>query len=267
MHMRPPGPVPNNPSPTRGTYGPHTSMSLTQGLLSATATPPPSAKPTILCLHGGGTNSTIFKIQTIRLQRALEATFDFVFIDAPFESPAGPGVMPIFEDCGPYYRWLRPGAEELDVETRALISATLAAEGRPFVGIMGFSQGGQTAAATCLEQQQQVVAAAQAKAERGRIGFGVFLNSTSLPVTAGSGVGGDGDRQLIGLPSLHVVGLQDPWKEDGERLWQGSFEKDKAKKVEFDIGHRLPTRQEDTEVIAREVKRLYEEAKGMTQRC
>ncbi|EKD16727.1 uncharacterized protein L3040_001466 [Drepanopeziza brunnea f. sp. 'multigermtubi'] len=260
--MRPPGPVPNNPSPTRGTYGPHTSMSLTPGLLSATATAPPSGKPTILCLHGGGTNSTIFNIQTIRLQRALGATFDFVFIDAPFESPAGPGVMPIFEGCGPYYRWLRPGVEELDAETRALISATLAAKGRHFVGIMGFSQGGQTAAATCLEQQ--VVAA---KVGRGRIGFGVFLNSTSLPVTAGSGVDGDGDRQLIGLPSLHVVGLQDPWREDGERLWQKYFEKDKAKKVEFDVGHRLPTRQEDTEVIAREIKRLYEETKGMAQRC
>lgn len=100
--------------------------------------------PTILCLHGGGTSSTIFNIQTIRLQRALSSNFSFIFLDAPFESPAGPGVLPVFEGCGPFYRWLSLGGEGLQT-TRDLIKHTLLEpdkEGkkRNAVGVLGFSQ-------------------------------------------------------------------------------------------------------------------------------
>lgn len=59
----------------------------------ATVSPNPT-KPAILCLHGGGTNVTIFKVQTIRIQRALSSHFEFVFLDAPFEAEPGPGVHP-----------------------------------------------------------------------------------------------------------------------------------------------------------------------------
>ncbi|KAK2809720.1 hypothetical protein FQN50_003565 [Emmonsiellopsis sp. PD_5] len=64
--------------------------------------------PAILCLHGSGTSSEIFQIQTIRLRRELSDRFSFVFVNAPFETEPGPGVLPVFADVGPYYTWVDP---------------------------------------------------------------------------------------------------------------------------------------------------------------
>ncbi|KAK2737578.1 hypothetical protein FQN55_001008 [Onygenales sp. PD_40] len=64
--------------------------------------------PAILCLHGAGTSSEILHIQTIRLRRELSDRFSFVFVDAPFETEPGPGVLPVFADVGPYYTWVDP---------------------------------------------------------------------------------------------------------------------------------------------------------------
>lgn len=235
-------------------------MSLTPGILSSPSSSG-SAKPTLLCLHGGGTNAQIFNIQTVRLQRALSDAFDFIFIDAPFPDRPGPGVVPVFEGCGPFYRWLTSGTDAVPAETRTLVSSVLASKERDYVGTVGFSQGGALAAALCQEQQF-AAAAAQSTADatnrrHGPVRFAVFLNATSPPLL--SALGPEGKGGLIRIPSLHVVGSQDPWKEDGEKLWATYFDEPTAKKVDFDIGHRLPTSEEDTAVIAAEIRRLYRE--------
>src|SRR5271154_2020825 len=62
--------------------------------------------PAILCLHGGGSNSTVFKIQTRRLQWALNSQFRFVFAQAPHEGTPGMGMLPVFASCAPFYRWV-----------------------------------------------------------------------------------------------------------------------------------------------------------------
>jgi hypothetical protein len=62
--------------------------------------------PRILCLHGGGVSGQIFRIQTARLRNALRDHFTFFFVDAPFPAEPGPGVLPFFEGCGPYYKWV-----------------------------------------------------------------------------------------------------------------------------------------------------------------
>src|SRR2546423_10941319 len=62
--------------------------------------------PAILCLHGGGSNSTVFKIQTRRLQWALNSQFRFVFAQAPIEGTPGMGMLPDFASCAPFYRWV-----------------------------------------------------------------------------------------------------------------------------------------------------------------
>ncbi|KAK8127000.1 uncharacterized protein PG998_002759 [Apiospora kogelbergensis] len=61
--------------------------------------------PTILCLHGAGTNGTVFRLQSRRIIQALQHAFRFVFVDAPFEALPGPGVIPTFEQLRPYFRW------------------------------------------------------------------------------------------------------------------------------------------------------------------
>src|SRR5271169_5143167 len=68
--------------------------------------------PTILCLHGHGTSATIFEAQTRNIRSALRSQFKFVYIDAPYESEPGPGVLPCFADSGPYYTWFLEGTAD-----------------------------------------------------------------------------------------------------------------------------------------------------------
>ncbi|KAG4432464.1 hypothetical protein IFR05_012054 [Cadophora sp. M221] len=240
-------------------------MALQSGVLSSTGGTGTStrSKPALLCLHGGGTNSTIFNIQTIRLQRALSASFEFVFIDAPFEAPPGPGVMPVFEGCGPFYRWTKLGSDDMPDETKKLIADVLARRDKNFVGIIGFSQGAKLAAGVCLEQQIRASKTADVK-RLGLLKFAVFLNGTSPPLT--SMLTAEEKGELIKIPSVHVVGLQDPWREESAALFGNSFDKKNSKKIEFDLGHRLPTAEKDTALIVGEISRMYRETSGRTQR-
>ncbi|KAL2069859.1 hypothetical protein VTL71DRAFT_14538 [Oculimacula yallundae] len=238
-------------------------MALQPGVISSTGGTTPGSKPALLCLHGGGTNSTIFNIQTIRLQRALSASFEFVFIDAPFEAPPGPGVMPVFEGCGPFFRWTKLGSDDMPDETKKLIADVLARRDKNIVGIIGFSQGAKLAAGVCLEQQILASKTADVK-KLGLLKFAVFLNGTSPPLT--SMLTAEEKGELIRIPSLHVVGLQDPWREESRALWGNSFDAKSAKLIEFDLGHRLPTAEKDTAAIVNEISRLYRETAGRTQR-
>ncbi|TVY86966.1 Esterase, partial [Lachnellula willkommii] len=112
--------------------------------------------PTILCLHGGGTNSTIFNVQSIRIQRALRGSFHFIFLDGPFPYPPGPDVLPFFEGCEPFLGWTnRADAGPMQDESLQIIKKAIAERQKisEIVGIMGFSQGARTAAGLLLEQQ------------------------------------------------------------------------------------------------------------------
>ncbi|EHK97152.1 hypothetical protein M7I_7106 [Glarea lozoyensis 74030] len=53
--------------------------------------------PRIMCLHGGGTNAKIFRMQCRALIAQLKSEFRFVFAEAPFISEAGPDVMRLIE--------------------------------------------------------------------------------------------------------------------------------------------------------------------------
>lgn len=124
--------------------------------------------PRILCFHGGGSSGSIFRIQARKIEQTLRHHFRFVFINGPFKSVAGPGILPIFEGSGPYHRW------HCDVSAASVFDITeaeIAAErrtvceylyrllriedGAPFVGVMGFSQGTRVATGLLLEQQLQ----------------------------------------------------------------------------------------------------------------
>jgi predicted esterase len=124
--------------------------------------------PAILCLHGGGSNATVFKIQTRRLIWQLEKQFRFVFAQAPIEGTPGFGMLPVFASCAPFYRWVnrRFKAGESDVETTpaaevdtidSIIYDVMEANGGvdSFKGVMGFSQGARLTAGLLLRQKIQ----------------------------------------------------------------------------------------------------------------
>jgi predicted esterase len=224
---------------------------------------PSGFKPAILCLHGGGTNAAIFQIQTIRIQRLLSSHFEFIFLDAPFESGPGPGVLPTFEGCGPFYRWISEiGVYETPEKTKELI-ARLAQEqkmkdGRGFVGVLGFSQGAKLSAGLLLEQQLGK------GVDWGEgLHFGVLCNGTSPPLTSNLS---EAERmRRIACPTLHLIGLEDPWREEGRKLKSNHCDETQAVLLEFDVDHRLPITDDDNNKVAAEILRIHRETSRQSQ--
>lgn len=124
------------------------------------------AKPRILCLHGAGTTAEIFAIQARAFIKPLDPYFTLVFADAPLDSDAGPGILPLFAENAPFKRWMRwkPHEDLLmdDGEVTSAIEEALeeamqdddAAGGEgEWVGLLGFSQGAKIAASVLYESE------------------------------------------------------------------------------------------------------------------
>ncbi|KAH1947450.1 hypothetical protein KXV44_007533 [Aspergillus fumigatus] len=64
--------------------------------------------PRLLCLHGGGTNARIFRMQCRVLEKHLGRTFRLVYAQGPFTVvQPGPDVTSVYKDYGPFRSWLR----------------------------------------------------------------------------------------------------------------------------------------------------------------
>ncbi|KAM4067953.1 serine hydrolase (FSH1) domain-containing protein [Hirsutella rhossiliensis] len=119
--------------------------------------------PRILCLHGGGTNARIFRMQCRAFKYHLGSEFRFVFA-APFPARPGPDVTAVYSNCGPFRGWLRPVDETEDqdfyaaeasmliqnsINTATIADNHLGATGE-VVGVLGFAR----IAASLLYNQQ-----------------------------------------------------------------------------------------------------------------
>jgi predicted esterase len=223
-------------------------------------------KPAILCLHGGGTNSMIFHIQTIRLQRVLNASFEFVFLDGPLLGEPGPGVIPVFEGLEPYRRWHVKGVDVKPEQTVSTLQSAMEKQrrkdGRGFVGALGFSQGAKVVAGLLLEQQvRQRKEDMEGQVEG--LAFGVMFNGTTPPLAADLT---DSEKvERISVPSLHVIGTDDPWRGEGLELYGKHFDPKTASLMEFKVGHRLPVLVQDTTKVTNEILRMYAESEAGKQ--
>lgn len=202
----------------------------------------------------------IFRIQLRRLVSALRQHFTFVFVTAPLEGAPGPGVIPAFTDCGPFYRWMAPEGEDqvpLQIQVRRLLRETMEEDRGNFVGVLGFSQGGRMAAGLLADQEEgENEGMPEWK-------FGVMLCGSyppgSLSASRRSLRGGNnevrirdehgeiirevGVGEVIKVPTVHMRGLQDIHLEKGRRL--AKFFSNKIE-FEFDQGHHLPGAAGDT---------------------
>ncbi|KAL2050614.1 hypothetical protein ABVK25_009122 [Lepraria finkii] len=215
--------------------------------------PSNSHLPRLLCLHGGGTSAMIFKIQTRRLQWSLRQHFRFVFVDAPFESAAGPGVLPVFENCGPYHRWFILGSstpERDQQRVRQVLRKAIADDpgDGEFVGVMGFSQGGRMAAGLLADQEEGEATGLPYWQ------FAVLLCASYPPLSMSNErarkepkgvvdehgeISEPEEREIISIPSVHVRGTLDPHREKGRRLAK-YFNRETSVSMEFVMGHHLP---------------------------
>ena len=215
--------------------------------------------PRLLCLHGGGTSALIFKIQTRRLQWALRSLFKFVFVDGPFESGPGPGVLPAFAGCEPYFAWLKPNSptpEQDQMRVRQALKKAIKEDGGEFVGLVGFSQGARLTAGLLADQ-------VEGNAPEGipLWKFGVMLCGSFPPLSISlarspsakpsQGVDEHGETrepdqdEIIHVPSVLVRGTLDPHCEKGRRLVK-YFDPETANVLVFKMGHHLPGAAGDT---------------------
>ncbi|OJD35377.1 citrinin biosynthesis oxidoreductase [Diplodia corticola] len=187
------------------------------------------SKPRILCLHGSGSNARIFEAQTARLGMSIRKHFDLVFVDAPVECDAGPGILPFFEGEEPFRRWHdevdeegrkdRAGRHAQQMErVRELLVGAVGEKG-PFAGVLGFSQGAKTAMQLLLLQAERPAAAAEAGSG---IRFGVFVCGTTPAEDLLLGQRGEGEGRpaevVVRVPTVHAFGEADQWRELSEQL-------------------------------------------------
>ncbi|KYK56305.1 hypothetical protein DCS_08275 [Drechmeria coniospora] len=247
------------------------------------------ALPRILCLHGGGVNGTVFRLQCRALVAALSGTFRLVFADAPYDSDAHEAIVGVYGDFGPFYRWLRwrpdhaevPPAEAADRIVGACRRAMEADGGAgEWAGILGFSQGAKIAVSLLWAQERS-----DRRPLPARFRFGVVM-AGSPPVVALSPSGdeppprhvadaahpsmdfddwpGDGDGEhAIGTPTLHVHGLLDAGLERHRRLMATYCRPGTTRLVEWQGGHRLPIKTVDVEAIKTEMMALASETGGI----
>ncbi|KAK3060500.1 hypothetical protein LTS18_008407 [Coniosporium uncinatum] len=96
--------------------------------------------PRVLCLHGSGSNATIFSSQTFAVRRLLPKDYEFIYVDGPFRCDPDPAIT----FPGPYYCWYNtPTSVKFAAAHRAV--ARIIEEKGPFDFVMGFSQGGAVA--------------------------------------------------------------------------------------------------------------------------
>lgn len=201
----------------------------------------------------------IFKIQTRRLQWALRSTFKFVFVDGPFPSGAGPGVLPAFAGCDPYFRWLIPESQTPEQDqrrVRQVLRKVIKDDGGEFVGVLGFSQGARLTAGLLADQEERNAAEGMPNWSFGVMLCGAFpplsLSLARTPSTKPSqGVDEYGETrepdedEIIHIPSVLVRGTLDPHCERGRRLVK-YFDQETATSLVFKMGHHLPGAAGDT---------------------
>jgi hypothetical protein len=207
----------------------------------------------------------------------------------PIEGPAGPGILPFFDGCGPFYRWA-PANETLSTSATAeyaemvpavsnLVEAAVnraRVRGSKVVGVIGFSMGTRVVAG--LLKASQMRRALQKEGVWGGpawldFSFGVTMCSSFPPllvpaiaIEAVRTSGLDEARQKeilearITIPALHVLGGEDEWLYAGKLLVQSAYEVDiqpmkqveKGKNgvYEFKMGHQYPVEPKDTLKVA-----------------
>ncbi|KAL4786916.1 serine hydrolase FSH [Aspergillus varians] len=221
--------------------------------------------PRVLCLHGGGTNACIFRMQCRMISHMLEPHFRFVYAEAPFDSMPGPDVAPVYAEYGPFKRWL----PEHDIgEDRAAISAidrsikkAMLEDDRSgatgsWEGLLGFSQGAKLAASLAFRQQLRVEKLGWAKAGSDWK-FAVLMAGRAPIVSLDLELGGVVEEgRVLELSTIHVHGLADPGLRMHRQLAQKHCSRDSARVLEWNGAHRVPVKTADVKPLVDEILNL-----------
>jgi predicted esterase len=191
-------------------------------------TPSTQKKLRVLCLHGHRTNAKVMINQTKGLRAALgDDVAEFVYLDAPnlARGPTDPVVELHHANDAPFYEWwdVLPAEVDYDVETKwtymlqhheetlEFVAAKMKEHG-PFDVVVGFSQGAVLLTLLSMlyvqnhgERLWKVCVCAGGVPVRGA----QFRHLFETP---------DGRNLLVPFPSIHMVGENDPLKDESIEL-------------------------------------------------
>jgi predicted esterase len=260
-------------------------------------TPDTRSLPRILCLHGGGVNAAIFKVQSRALIRHLQHSFRLVWVDGPFLCEPHPDVIEVYGSYAPFRRWLRWLPEHAEIDAESCIDeigyalrTAMEDDDRDggtgeWVGLMGFSQGAKLSASILFEQQAREEEAQKARnmvapgSAMPNIAwrFGILLagraplsNLNPLIISSEALVGaGDlsegfqfckevDDGAILRKPTLHVHGTADPGLHLHQKLLDDYCEGGSATLVEWDGAHRIAIKTKDVDRIVDAIYDLAE---------
>lgn len=244
---------------------------------------PPEATlhlPRILCLHGGGVNAEVFRAQSRSLIKHLPE-FRLVFADGPFFCNAGPGIVPVYQEYGPFRRWLRWLPEHPLIDDDSAIEEVqyaIAACQRedpgdgPWVGLLGFSQGAKLTSSLLYDQQIRFEKEGRADTD---YRFGVLLAGRSpivslcehsrgpacvAPGEISEGFHFEGDSpHVLRIPTIHVHGTNDAGLHLHQKMLRQYHDPKTTTRLEWDGDHRVPIKKTDVEPIVREIRRVARE--------
>nr|POF12718.1 putative esterase afoc [Quercus suber] len=226
--------------------------------------------PRLLCLHGGGTNASIFRAQMRAFYKPLASSFRLVFPDAPYLTTPGADVTSVYGEWGPFRAWLRPGPlpdplPEIynadptmitDIDTcisTAIREDNDAGATGPIVGLLGFSQGAKMAASLLLRSEVRQLEGGDTPADAGNgepkhlyFRFAV-LSAGSLPLVnlLDREIPADLHSTRLTSPTIHIFGLLDPGIAWHRRMLFDACEDHCAEVVEWQGGHRMPFKTND----------------------
>ncbi|TKA27977.1 hypothetical protein B0A50_04043 [Salinomyces thailandicus] len=240
-------------------------------------TPTPGSNlnaPRILCLHGGGVTGEVFRMQARSLIKYLP-DFRLVFADGPFYCGAGPGIVPVYQDHGPFRRWLRwlPEHPEIDDESAReevlynINTAKQEDEGTgPWVGLIGFSQGAKLSASLLYDQQIRLEKEGKAETDykfavllAGRHPLVSFCEYSRHPALVTEGQISEGHKyegenpHVLSIPTIHVHGLGDNGLHLHRKMLREYHDPKSTTLIEWDGIHRVPIKKTDVEPITQAI--------------
>lgn len=238
----------------------------------------------------------VHQVQLARLNRVLGPDYNLECLEAPFPSQAGPGVLPFFDGCGPFKRWIKGTASvtemkagtttnALPVEVEDLVRNAvnrISSSGGKVIGLIGFSQGTRVIAG--LLKSSEIVKTLKQKDPAALEGknldwcdwtFGISVCGSYPPALlapsvtaalASSSLSEEEKKEVleskITMPVFHVQGAQDEWKWASALLLENCYDIQEGKSVmkEWEMGHHYPTQPEESEEIAQWVAETVEAA-------
>ena len=239
------------------------------------------AFPRILCLHGGGVSAQVFSLQMSWMKPLLVRKFRLVFVDGPVASEMHEDLYPVYSNLGPYRCWARwqshqkrDGASVAVASIDRQLRKTMAADAGTgeWVGLLGFSQGAKMAFSILLENQLRRTANSEAGGFAGvHWKFGILLACAAPPFALSDLARGNPRFLAVGelatdetyaardkaacspeillTPVLQVSGVQDDATASHHELVTEWCTRQTALLVEWDGGHRLPTKATDVAAV------------------